>query len=129
MTDPLTLLRHPEPLAVVRLGAGAEIPAWATSSTLFSITATAHETSLVCGLAGVPTKARPQGPFTAFQVQGPLDFALTGILSGLLAPLAEERISVFTLSTYDTDWVLVGADDADRAEEAWRRSGHDVTAA
>ena len=75
--------------------------------------------------------ARPgrQGPFTAFAVEGPLDFALTGILSGLLAPLAEDGISVFTVSTFDTDWMLVGTDAADRAEEAWRRSGHTVSAA
>ena len=129
MSEPLTLFRYAERLAVVRLGPGADVPSWATSATLFSVTATAAETSLVCGWASAPTKARPQGPFTAFQVDGPLDFALTGILSGLLAPLAEEQISVFTISTFDTDWVLVGSDAADRAEEVWRRSGHTVSAA
>ncbi len=123
------LKRYAEQLAVVRLGPGADVPSWATSATLFSVTATATETSLVCGMAGVPRKARPEGPFTAFEVEGPLDFALTGILSALLAPLAEEEISVFTISTFDTDWVLVGTDAADRAEESWRRSGHDVTRA
>jgi hypothetical protein len=123
------LKRYAERLAVVRLGPGADVPSWATSATLFSVTATAAETSIVCGWAVVPTKARPQGPFTAFEVEGPLDFALTGILSALLAPLAEDGISVFTVSTFDTDWILVGTDAADRAEEAWRRSGHTVSAA
>jgi len=52
---------------------------------------------------------------------------LTGVLSRLLAPLAEAEISVFTLSTFDTDWILVPGHDADRAEEEWRRSGHEVT--
>ena len=115
-----TLVRYAEPLAVVRLGPGADVPEWATSATLFSVTATAAETSLVCGMAEVSTKARKEGPFTAFAVEGTLDFALTGVLSDLLAPLAEEGISVFTLSTFDTDWILVGSDRADRAEEAWR---------
>jgi hypothetical protein len=124
-----TLLRYAEPLAVVRLGPGADVPSWATSATLFSVTATAAETSLVCGMAGVPNKARPQGPFTAFQVEGPLDFALTGVLSALLAPLADAGISVFTISTFDTDWVLVASERADEAEEVWRRSGHTVSAA
>lgn len=118
-----TLLRHAEPLAVVRLGPGTDIPAWASGSTLFSVTATATETSLVCGRAGVPKKAHQEGPFTAFSVAGTLDFALTGVLSELLQPLAAEEISVFTLSTFDTDWVLVRMRDADRAEEAWRRTG------
>ena len=129
MTGPWTLERWPEQIAVVRLGPGAEIPAWAESSSIFSITATATETSLVCGWASAPTKARPQGPFTAFEVEGPLDFALTGILSALLAPLAEEGISVFTISTFDTDWVLVPSAEADRTAEEWRRSGHDVVPA
>ncbi|QYJ05159.1 ACT domain-containing protein [Nocardioides panacisoli] len=121
-----TLLRYPETLAVVRLGPGSEIPPWAESSSIFSVTATATETSLVCAGRNVPKKARHQGDFVAFCVEGSLDFAETGILAGLLAPLAEEEISVFTLSTFDTDWILVPRSAADRAEEAWRRSGHDT---
>ena len=118
-----TLHQFPEKLAVVRLAPGAEIPQWAESSSLFSITATATETSLVCASRSVPTKTPSQKPFTAFAVQGPLDFALTGVLSDLLAPLAEAEISVFTISTFDTDWILVPVVRADDAAEAWRRSG------
>jgi hypothetical protein len=127
MTDSgLALVRLPEHLAVVRLGPGTDIPAWATSATLFSVTATADETSIVCARAGVPRKARQEGPFVAFRVDGTLDFALTGVLHGLLAPLAEEGVSVFAQSTFDTDWILVPVADADRAAEAWRRSGVEV---
>jgi uncharacterized protein len=126
VTGPLTLLQHPEPLAVVRLGPGADVPDWASAATLFSVTATATETSLVCNRAAVPRKATQQGPFTAFSVQGTLDFALTGVLAGLLVPLAADEITVFTISTFDTDWILVPIDLAERAAEAWRRSGHDV---
>ena len=118
--------RFPETLAVVRLAPGSEVPEWAESSSVFSVTATATETSLVCAARSVPTKARAQKPFTAFAVQGTLDFALTGVLAELLAPLAEEAVSVFTLSTFDTDWILVPADRADDATQAWRRRGHTV---
>lgn len=121
-----TLLRHAEPLAVVRLGPGAELPRWASSGTLLSVTATAAETSVVCAHAAVPAKARPAGPFTAFEAQGPLDLSLTGVLAALLEPLADARVSVFTISTHESDWVLVRTDAADRAVEAWRRSGHVV---
>ena len=127
--EQLTLLRHDEPLAVVRLGPGTDMPSWASAATLFSVTATATETSIVCGRAGVPKKAKQEGPFTAFSVAGTLDFALTGVLSSLLVPLAEEGVSVFTLSTFDTDWILVRMRDADRAEEAWRRTGCAVLSA
>ncbi|WP_435769136.1 ACT domain-containing protein [Nocardioides sp. SYSU DS0651] len=129
MTRSHRLARYPETLAVVRLPAGAEVPAWAESSSIFSITATAQETSLVCAGRSVPAKVRHEKPFTAFAVEGPLDFALTGVLVELLTPLAEEEISVFPLSTFDTDWILVRTADADRAEEAWRRTGHAVFAA
>lgn len=122
----MRLERYPETLAVVRLGPGAVVPAWAESSSIFSVTATATETSIVCAARSVPTKSVHQRPFTAFAVQGPLDFALTGVLVDLLTPLAQAEISVFTLSTYDTDWILVPAGDADRAAEAWRTSGHEV---
>ncbi len=125
----MKLFRYPETLAVVRLGPGAEVPAWAESSSIFSVTATAAETSVVCASRSVPRKARHQRPFTAFCVEGPLEFSQTGVLVALLTPLAEDDISVFTLSTFDTDWILVPAGDADRAEEAWRRSGHETEAA
>ncbi|MBM7515112.1 ACT domain-containing protein [Nocardioides nitrophenolicus] len=124
-----SLSRYPETLAVVRLAAGAEIPLWAESSSVFSITATATETSLVCAGRSVPKKARHHKPLTAFCVDGELDLSAVGILVALLAPLAEAEIPVFTLSTFDTDWILVPTGMADQAEEAWRRSGHTVAPA
>ncbi len=125
----MKLSQYPETLAVVRLGPGSEVPGWAESSSIFSVTATATETSVVCASRSVPTKAVAQRPFTAFEVEGPLDFSLVGVLVGLLTPLAEAEISAFTLSTYDTDWLLVPRDDAGRAAEAWSNAGHEVVVA
>jgi hypothetical protein len=123
------LARYPERLAVVRLGPGADVPAWAESSSLFSVTATATETSVVCAGRNVPKKVPHEGPFAAFEVSGPLDFALTGVLVALLQPLGEAGISVFTISTFDTDWILVPFERADAAAEEWRRRDHDVVIA
>lgn len=124
-----TLQVFPEQVAVVRLGPGAEVPGWAESSSIFAVIATATETTVVCAKRSVPAKARQAGPFTAFQVQGVLDFALTGVLAALLVPLAEAEISVFTLSTFDTDWVLVPKDSAEAAAQAWIDAGHQVVVA
>ncbi len=129
MTVTFRINQFPEKLAIVRLASGAEIPKWAESSSLFSITATALETSLICASRSVPVKTPCIRPLTAFMVAGPLDPELTGVLHGLLAPLAEAGISAFPLSTFDTDWILVKVGDADRAAEEWRRQGHDVVAA
>jgi hypothetical protein len=123
------LHQYPEKLVVAGLGAGAEVPAWAESSSVFAVIATAQETTVVCAGRNVPKKVPQAGPFTGFAVEGPLDFALTGVLSGLLEPLAEAGISVFTLSTYSTDWILVPLDRAEDAAEEWRRRGHEVVPA
>jgi hypothetical protein len=125
----LTLHQYPEQLVVAGLAPGTEVPSWAESSSLFAVVATALETTIVCAGRYVPKKVRKQGPFTGFAVSGHVDPALTGVLAGLLDPLAEEGISVLTLSTYSTDWILVPRDRADDAGAAWRRRGHDVVPA
>ncbi len=124
-----TLLQFPEKLAIVRLGPGAELPQWAESASLFSVTATATETSVVCATRSVPTKTPSIKPLTAFQVRGPLDPNATGILAALLQPLAQAEVPVYTLSTFDTDWIMVRLVDKEKATEAWQRQGHTVTAA
>lgn len=125
----MKLKRYPETLAVVRLGAGTEVPAWAESSSVFSVIATATETSVVCAARSVPAKSVNQKPFTAFAVEGPLDFAVSSVLLELLTPMAEAGINVFTLTTFETHWILVRVEDADRAAEEWRRRGHEIDAA
>ena len=124
-----TLQAFPEKLAVVKLPPGAEVPSWAESSSIFSITATATETSVICAGRSIPTKVQAFRGLTGFAVQGPLDPEAVGVLSALLTPLAAAGIHVFTLSTFDTDWILVPVKDAERAAEAWRAEGHTVAAA
>lgn len=126
---PFVLEVFPETLVVTKLGAGADVPAWAESSSIFAILATAGETTLVSAKRSVPAKVPQSGAMRAFAVQGPLDFALTGVLHALLAPLAEARISVFTLSTFSTDWILVPVGKVEEAAELWRQSGHTVVPA
>lgn len=122
----LTLYRYPEELAVVELPAGAGVPSWAVSSSLFSVSATATETTVICAAAGVPARAATLGRYVPFAVAGRLAPELTGILAGLLGPLAEAGVPVFTVSTAPTDWVLVPTPEAEAAAQAWRRSGHTV---
>jgi uncharacterized protein len=124
-----TLHQYPEKMVVASLAAGSDVPAWAESASLLSISATATETTIVCAGRSMPKKVPHQGPFTAFAVEGPLDFGLTGVLAGLLAPLAEAEISVFAISTYPTDWILVPTERAEAAAEEWRRRGHTVVPA
>ena len=124
MSLPLHLMRHDEPVAFVRLPAG-ETPGfdWRTGP-LASITHTDSETSVVCANSSVPEGARAQGPLTAFEIAGPLDFSTVGVLAGLLEPLAKQGISILAMSTYDTDWILVESAHADEAMAIWKRDGN-----
>lgn len=129
MTLPLHLMRHAEPVAFTRLPAGAE-PTWDwRTGPLSSITYTDSETSVVCTFATVPAGVVVQGPLTAFEIAGPLDFTMVGVLSGLLEPLARQGISILALSTFDTDWILVDSARSQDAETIWRRSGNTVAPA
>lgn len=123
---PLMLSVLPETLAVCRLASHAPIPAWTALGALWSITRTPDELSIVCANEGVPDFVQAERDWRALQVAGPLDFALTGILAAIAGPLAEAQISIFALSTYDTDYVLVRARDLDRAVAALRAAGHHV---
>jgi len=125
----LTIHEFPEKLAVLRLAAGADVPAWAESSSLFSITATATETSLVCAGRSVPTKVRGDRGLIGFALAGDMASTDPGVLAGLLTPLAAEEVSVHTITTASTLWVLVPAAASERVAEAWRRQGHTVVPA
>lgn len=119
---PLTLSLLEETLAVCRLAPDADLPEWAwKAGALVSLTRTADELSIVCPQAHLPAGVRAERGFRAFKIMGPLDFALTGVLSGLLLPLAAVDVSVFTLSTYDTDYLMVREAQLDRAREALSR--------
>lgn len=124
-----TLLVYPEKLVVAQLGAGSDVPAWAESSSVFAVIATATETTVVCAGRSVPKKVPQHGPFTAYAVEGPLDPETSGVLHEMLAPLAEAGIGVRIVPTYPTDWILVPTEQSDAATEAWRGSGHTVTPA
>jgi len=112
----LSLSVLPEQFAVCRLEANARIPEWAMSEGIFSaITRTRDELSIVCPQEIVPEEVKTEKDWKALKVEGPLDFSLTGILASLAKPLAEARISIFAISTFDTDYVLVKSEKLEEA--------------
>ena len=89
---------------------------------------TPTELSVVCDVESVPADVEAEGPWSALAVRGPLDLNMTGVLAGLATPLANAGISIFAVSTYDTDYVLVRSHDMDRAVRVLRSAGHDIFA-
>lgn len=86
---------------------------------------TDEELSLVCRTEFVPsnTETREDG-FRAFRIEGVLDFSLVGILSRISALLAEQKIGIFAVSTYNTDYILTKREDFDRAVEILKENGY-----
>ena len=105
----LTLTLLPGTFAVCRLEPDAPVPFWATQGAFFSLTRTADELSFVVAQEYVPADSACERDWKALKVEGPLDFALTGILVSLCVPLADADISLFAVSTYDTDYLLIRA--------------------
>lgn len=127
MTTPsLTLILLPEQYAVAQLPADAALPAWWPTSGMRHAGWTADELSLVCEEHHVPDDVRCQRGWRMFKLQGPFDFALTGILKAVLDPLAEAGVGIFAISTYDTDYVLVQQHQFDDAIAALLAHGHRI---
>jgi hypothetical protein len=115
-----------ETLSICRLERNAPIPEWALTGGLSSITRTRQELSVVCPQDQVPPGILKQEGWKALQVEGPLDFSLTGVLASLTAPLAREGISVFAISTYDTDYLLVKEERLEGAIQRLREEGYEI---
>lgn len=107
----LVITLMPELYGVYRLDSGSavKIPE-DPEGAFFSITRTADEISVVCREEIMLQDSIHEKGFRLFKVEGPLDFSLTGILATLLNPLAAAGVAVFTISTYDTDYLMVKAE-------------------
>ncbi len=117
----LTLL--PSRFAVCRLDAAAELPDWPRGE-LVSVTRSREELSVVCEERGVPPGVRAETGWRALKVAGPLQFGATGVLSSLAGPLAAAKVSLFAVSTFDTDYLLVKEARLGEAVAALEAAGH-----
>lgn len=115
----LTLSFDETQYAVCKFSSGAPIPAWLDLSAEFiNVVRTKDELSIVCKADQVPMDMLipVEKPWRAFKVEGPLDFSLTGILSSIANPLADAGISIFAISTFDTDYILVKENKFEQAK-------------
>ena len=105
-----------EPIfAVCRLSAAEEVPDWAYQGSFSSVSRTPRELSIVCEQDNVPPEVRAEIGWRCLMIEGPLAFTEVGILASLTAPLAAAGVSVFAVSTYDTDFLLVKEADLEQA--------------
>ena len=122
----LSLSILPETLAICRLEKDDGIPGWALGAHFVSLTRTSEELSVVCPQTQVPEEVKRDAGWRCLKVEGPLDLSATGVLASFVTPLAREGISVFALSTYDTDYLLVKQKDLEKAVMVLSQNGHQV---
>jgi uncharacterized protein len=123
---PLTLTLLPGGFAICRLAADAGIPAWAAQGDFFSITRTPDELSVVVSEASVPEGVAGDSGWRCFRVEGAMPLSSVGVLASLAGPLARASVSLFAVSTFDTDYLLVKGEAVGRARQALVRAGHAV---
>ncbi|GAC1307993.1 MAG: ACT domain-containing protein [Vulcanimicrobiaceae bacterium] len=116
-----------EEFALARMGAHDAVPSWVAGYDLIAVVRTRDELSIVCRSDAVPEHVENvQRGFRGLAVVGTLDFGLTGVIAGLTRPLADAGIPIFSISTFETDYMLVRAERLDAAKAALADAGYDV---
>jgi hypothetical protein len=116
----------PDRYAICRLGPADQIPDWAKADNFVSISRTRDELSIVCPEDNVPAGVAGAMGWRILKCEGPLDYALTGIMASLAEPLADAGVAIFPIATHDTDYVLVKEPQLEVAVHALTGYGHAV---
>lgn len=116
-----------------RLAPDALVPTSALESKFLCVTRTFDELSVVCAEDHVPEHLLGHTPdlglaergWLALKLEGPFPFSMTGVLASFILPLAEARIPIFAISTFDTDYVLIKRENVEQALAALVTAGHE----
>ncbi|GKX27689.1 amino acid-binding protein [Vallitalea longa] len=122
----LSLKLLKEKYVVCRLNENDKIPNWIMKSDFFSITRTLDELSIVCNQENIPDDIICEKDWRILKIEGPLDFSLIGILASISTILARKKISIFAISTYDTDYILIKDKDINNAIETLVNDNYEV---
>ena len=107
-----------------RLHSSDSIPSWGTEGGFFCLVRGIDELSIVVSEDLVPKNVRCEVGWIALKLEGPFPFSMTGVLASFLHPLGDARISIFAVSTFDTDYVLIKREQLDEARAALAATGH-----
>lgn len=124
---PLAVTLLPGYYSVCRLDPAKAAPPWATKGEFFSVTCTRDEMSVVVSRESVPEEVVQDAGWRCFRVEGPLPLTAIGVLATLAAALSQASVSLFAVSTYDTDYFLVKDETVETATQALANAGHFVS--
>ena len=121
----LTLRLLSEAYAIWQLPSDAPVPPWPAGA-FVCVIRTASELSGVCPSAMTPAGATVDDGWRCLQFVGPFDLTLTGIMVRVAQPLADAGVPIFTLATYNTDYILVPGSRYHDAVAALTAAGHHI---
>ena len=113
-----------ETFTIHKLSPDESIPEEILNCNYYSVSKTEYELSLVCSEVIEVQSLQSSKGWKCIKVKGPLDFNLTGILAGISDILAQTNISIFAISTFDTDYILVRKHDLSSATTTLRQAGY-----
>ena len=123
----LSLIALDGSFAIVRLDPDVPIPVWACTKGFCSITRTSEELSIVVHEINLPEDVGGDRGWRCWRIAGTFDLANeTGVVASVASPLAEAKVGLFVVSTYDTDYVLIKSERAAQAADVLRAAGHTV---
>jgi hypothetical protein len=112
--------------AIVRLAADDPVPGWATLGEFTSISRSADELSIVCPAHNLPPDVHSPNRWICLKLEGPFPFSQTGVLLSFIEPLSSNKVPIFAVSTYDTDYVLVQKEFQSLALNLLQDAGHEL---
>lgn len=115
----------PGRLSILRFDADTFVPKILLEEKIFSVVRTEDELSIVCMESldlGIEAQNVDSG-WSCIKVLGPLDLSMTGVAAAITTPLAEAKINIFAISTYDTDYILVKEDRLAEAQKVLEKEG------
>ncbi len=110
-----------------RLAQDEPIPAAVLASRIYWLGKTDEELSIVCDSSLALAGGAKNTGWSGLKVVGPLDFSITGLLAGIAAELASAHISIFAISTFDTDYILVKSACLEKALRVLSEAGYGLT--
>jgi len=112
--------------AICTLPNTAQIPDWALKESLASITRTDKELTIVCRQDIIPSGLKSDLNWKCFKIDGSFDLNQIGVISSISSPLADAGISIYVISTYDTDYFLVQQHNLEQTISTLSNSGHSI---
>lgn len=111
---------------ICKLPGDSPIPDWTQKGSWYSITQTEKELTIVCPQGVIPARVEYDGNWRGFRIDGSFDFSQIGVISSIAGPLAKAHISIYVISTYDTDYFLVKEANVEQAVTVLTDEGHSI---